>query len=398
MIISGLNEKKPFYYSGFNSANEGHAFVLDGYQQSGSENLFHFNFGWSGSGNGYYTLADVGGFHYSEGMITNFYPAANYPPNCSSHTITASIGTFEDGSGPVANYTDGASCSWLIAPSDSVDHINLSFNLFDTESNNDVVTVYDGPTTTSPVLGVFSGNTLPGEVISTSNRMLVTFTTDGSNNAPGWQAQYIATYPNYCSGTTTLTDPSGSFGDGSGPNNCNNNINCKWKILPANANNVILTFTAFDLEEGKDQLLIYATGSNQLLGSFSGNSIPDPVVSTTGGMLLMLKTNDYNQSAGFDAQYTLDNVNIKENSLFKEMAIYPIPTSGFVNLHLSMSQNQTITFSVNSLDGKTVYSKNLGLITGSFNTQFDLTGLQKGIYIVKVSGPSGSAFDKLIIN
>jgi hypothetical protein len=397
MIIADLNVKKPFYYSGFDSDNAGHAFVLDGYQQPGTGNFFHFNFGWSGSGNGFFTLADVGGFHYSQGMITNFYPVVNYPPNCGSHTITASIGTFEDGSGPLENYIDGASCSWLIAPSDSVDHINLSFNLFDTENNSDIVTVYDGPTITSPVLGVFSGNTLPGLLISSTSRMLVTFTTNGTTNSSGWQAEYFATFPTYCSGTTTFTDPSGSFGDGSGSNNCNNNINCKWKILPPNANNLILTFTSFNLEEGKDQLVIYATGSNQLLASYSGSSIPAPVTSTTGGMLLMLKTNEYNPSAGFDASYTLDNVNIKENSVFREMALFPIPSSGIVNLHLSMVQNQQATFYVNTIDGKTVFSDNLGIIDGSLDKLIDLSALPKGIYIVKVSTPLGSAFDKLII-
>jgi hypothetical protein len=399
MIISSLNEKKPLYYSGFTPPpTEGHAFVLDGYQQPGTGNYFHFNFGWSGYQNGFYTLADVNGFYVDEGMITNFYPASNYPSNCSGRTITASIGTFEDGSGPLDNYLNNASCSWLIAPADSVANITLSFNQFSTEANTDILTIYDGDNSAAPVLGTFSGSTLPASVTSTGSRLYITFVTDAANSESGWQAQYNSTYPNYCSGTTILTNATGTFSDGSGIYNCNNNINCKWKILPANANNVILTFTSFNLEEDKDLVSIYATGSNEFLGSFTGNTIPDPIISTTGGILMMLKTNEMNPSAGFDAQYTIDNVNIKENSLFKEMALYPIPTTGYVNLHLNLSQNQSITFSVASLDGKQVYSTDFGSITGNFDQVIDLSGIQKGIYVARVKGQLGSAFDKLIIN
>jgi len=398
MIISGINEKKPFYYSGYDSDDAGHAFVLDGYQQPGSGNFFHFNFGWSGSSNGFYTLSDVGGFHYGQGMITDFYPGANYPPNCSTRTITASIGTFEDGSGPLASYLNNASCSWLIAPSDSVDHITLSFNLFDTESATDVVTVYDGPTSSSPVLGAFSGNTLPAEVVSSSNKMLVTFTTNGTTNATGWQAQYVASFPAYCSGTTTMTEPTGSFSDGSGENNCNNNILCKWKIIPPNAENITLTFTSFDLEQDKDELLVLATGSNELLGTFTGNTIPDPIVSTTGGFLLMLKTNTYNPSAGFDAQYTIDNVKIKENTLFKQLDVFPNPTTGLVIVRFTTLQNQPMTIKVSTLTGKQVFIKNLGNINGQIDEILNLADLSKGMYLLELRSDSDAIFQKLMLN
>lgn len=399
MIITSLNDKKPFYYSGRNAADEGHAFVLDGYQQPGSGNFFHFNFGWSGSSNGFYTLSDVGGFYVSQGMITNFFPGSNYPPNCSSRTITNAIGTFEDGSGPLTNYINSASCSWLIAPADSVDHITLSFNLFDTESNTDVVTIYDGPTDASTVLGVFSGNTLPADVVSTSNRMLVTFTTDGANNASGWQAQYVSAYPAYCSGTTTLTEPTGSFSDGSGSNNCNNNILCKWKIIPPNAENVTLSFTSFNLELSKDELMVIATGSNELLGTFSGTTIPDPIVSTTGGFLLMLKTNTYNPSPGFEAEYTIDNVNIKENNILKKLDIFPNPSTGLVAVRFTPTQqNQQMTIMVNTLTGRQVFIKNLGNVNGQTEQILDLSDLAKGMYVLELQNNVGSVFEKLILN
>ena len=72
----------------------------------------------------------------------------------------------------------------------------------------------------------------------------------------------------YCSGTTTLNASSGSFDDGSGANNYDNNSNCQWLIQPA-ASSITLSFSAFDLESN-DQVTIY-DGDNTsapILGTF----------------------------------------------------------------------------------------------------------------------------------
>ncbi len=58
LLKAEIDIDRPLYYSGF-SSDGGHAFVCDGYQ--GTD--FHFNFGWSGYGNGYYSLGNVGGFY-----------------------------------------------------------------------------------------------------------------------------------------------------------------------------------------------------------------------------------------------------------------------------------------------------------------------------------------------
>lgn len=52
-LYEELAAGRPVYYSGQGSSG-GHAFVLDG---SDSQGLFHFNWGWSGKGDGYYSLS-----------------------------------------------------------------------------------------------------------------------------------------------------------------------------------------------------------------------------------------------------------------------------------------------------------------------------------------------------
>lgn len=52
-IYDQLAIGRPVYYAG-SSNTGGHAFVCDGYSSDG---MFHFNWGWSGASNGYYTLS-----------------------------------------------------------------------------------------------------------------------------------------------------------------------------------------------------------------------------------------------------------------------------------------------------------------------------------------------------
>lgn len=54
-IISELQAKRPVFYDGYSKVS-GHAFVCDGYDGKG---YFHFNWGWSGYGDGYYLLSSM---------------------------------------------------------------------------------------------------------------------------------------------------------------------------------------------------------------------------------------------------------------------------------------------------------------------------------------------------
>ena len=70
MLKAELDLSHPIYYSGSNGSS-GHAFVCDGYDEN---DLFHFNFGWSGSGDDYYSLYDVNGFNSGQAAVTNIVP------------------------------------------------------------------------------------------------------------------------------------------------------------------------------------------------------------------------------------------------------------------------------------------------------------------------------------
>ena len=87
-IREDLDNGMPLIYSGVGNAG-GHAFNLDGYQGT---SYFHFNFGWSGYGNGYFYLANInpGGsaFNESQGGVFSMFP---YEDLSAPYDVTAVV-------------------------------------------------------------------------------------------------------------------------------------------------------------------------------------------------------------------------------------------------------------------------------------------------------------------
>ena len=87
LIYGELAALRPVIYSGFNDdSRPGHAFVCDGFAGDG---LFHINWGWGGSGNGYYLLNVLShSFIFSQNAILGIRPddgsAGVFEINCSA--------------------------------------------------------------------------------------------------------------------------------------------------------------------------------------------------------------------------------------------------------------------------------------------------------------------------
>jgi hypothetical protein len=225
---------------------------------------------------------------------------------CSGTTnLTNNSGIFTDGSG-LANYSDNANCTWLIKPAGAT-QISLNFSAFNTEATYDLVRVYNGPDDTYPLLGTYSGNTLPSTISTTAGigAMCVKFTSDTSNTFSGWTASYtsIVTTP-ACSGLTMLTTPTGIFSDGSGSNNYTNNQQCLWYIAPPCATSVTLSFNSFNTELNYDGVAIYdSLTATTPIAAFTGTSLPTSVTSSTGVMIVAFITDFSTTSQGFSANY-----------------------------------------------------------------------------------------------
>ncbi len=72
LIYSDLQKGYPIVYSGYKEDWEGHALVVDGYRASG--NLFHFNYGWGGQSDGYYTVRESFEFGMQPTVMYDIHP------------------------------------------------------------------------------------------------------------------------------------------------------------------------------------------------------------------------------------------------------------------------------------------------------------------------------------
>lgn len=74
LLYEEVSKGRPVICSGTGSS--GHAFILDGYDKE--TNLYHFNFGWGGKGDGYYPIDDseysMGGYSSNQSVVYNIRP------------------------------------------------------------------------------------------------------------------------------------------------------------------------------------------------------------------------------------------------------------------------------------------------------------------------------------
>lgn len=194
LLMDNLDMNYPVLYGGQDPQYGGHAWVCDGYQFN---NFFHFNWGWGGYGNGFFYLNNLnsgnGNFTSYQNAVYNIVPDSSAYPLCIPNKIyRAQSYTFNDGSFN-DNYQNNTNCQWLIKP-DSGSYIRLDFLNFNTEQGADILSVYDGETTSAPLLGSFSGQNKPPSLFSTSGAMLLVFTSNSSITDLGWNVKYTTLY------------------------------------------------------------------------------------------------------------------------------------------------------------------------------------------------------------
>ncbi|PCJ24690.1 MAG: hypothetical protein COA97_09290 [Flavobacteriales bacterium] len=108
---------------------------------------------WNNCGpDSYYDTGDVGADYNNSETITETYCSDNMPTTC----------------------------------------IEFVFTLFNTESCCDNLSIYDGPSTASPLIGTYAGTALPngGTIGSSTGCLTFEWTSDGSVVNPGWEASF----------------------------------------------------------------------------------------------------------------------------------------------------------------------------------------------------------------
>jgi len=135
------------------------------------------------------------------------YDSSPVSVSCSGTTTS-----FYDSGGAGGAYSSNETLSWTFDPDGAP--VTATFTSFSTESSFDYLYVYDGPDSSSPLLGSYSGSTIPGPFTSThaTGSLTFVFISDNSVTYPGWEAticgiENVPTPPTNddCSTSTVLT-------------------------------------------------------------------------------------------------------------------------------------------------------------------------------------------------
>lgn len=114
---------------------------------------------------------------------------------------------FTDPGGPNGVYANNISDTNTICPSGPNEVVLLDFTMFNTENNYDSLMIFNGSSTSDPLIGSYQGSVDPGMIYSTSTDGCLTavFISDGSVTYDGWQATISCVPPLTCFTPTGLS-------------------------------------------------------------------------------------------------------------------------------------------------------------------------------------------------
>ncbi len=386
LIITNLNLRKPLYYAGWEDTTYtiGHAFVCDGYQDTG---YYHFNWGWGGYADGYFYTNQLNpagsNFNFCQELIVDIFPDTlnyTYPMYCNNDTVTFSTGTISINNGS-KKYLPNSNCTWLLIP-ECGKTIQIQFNSFEL-AQGDTLFIYDGDNDNTTLLSYFTISNPPTllnqpgatNIKSSINKVFIKFTSDNINESYGFNVFFKTIY---C-GVDTLTASSGVISDGSIDCDYLNYTNCRWIIKLQNAQAIKIEFTEFNLASNNtgDFLTIYknSISSSNMVAQFNALNPPtQPVYVLSGVAIIRFITNSSVTAGGWEAMYEdISRITTQKHDILN---IYPNP----INENTLIIANSPIkSIEITDITGKTIANKQF-----NHTTQVSLKeicpNLKPGIY------------------
>jgi uncharacterized protein (TIGR02145 family) len=150
------------------------------------------------------------------------YINVNLEFNMANGTVTTCSGNFYDSGGSSGEYQNNEAIIETFYPSTPGAMIQFNFNTFIVETGWDNLFIYNGESTSAPLIGTYNGTISPGTVTASNAAGALTFrfTSDGSVVYTGWSASiscYSTTSPPVAdfsaSNTTPTLDETVNFTD-----------------------------------------------------------------------------------------------------------------------------------------------------------------------------------------
>ncbi|KAM4828885.1 cubilin [Thomomys bottae] len=233
-----------------------------------------------------YVFTDCGGIQTGEsGVITS----PNYP-------------------GP---YKNSSHCAWLLeAPQGHT--IILTFSDFDIEGHShcawDSVTVRNGGSPLSPIIGQYCGTSGPGTIHSGSNQLVVIFNSDHSVDGGGFYATW-STETLGCGGI--IHSESGTMKSPHWPQNFPQNSQCSWTAITHESKHWEIHFDSnfripsSDAQCSHSFLKVWSgtqKTNDTLLSTLCGNEAPSPIILPTNTFTALFQSQEM-PAQGFFASF-----------------------------------------------------------------------------------------------
>ncbi len=236
ILHAHLGANQPVLYSGHGGFG-GHTFVCDGYNGNG---YYHFNFGWSGEGNGWYQTSAVDPLYFD--FTTNQSALVGIVPDANGNVILANrLGksTFTVGTRPMEFYhtrghdvyrarcySNPCSNEVLFTSADATKQIALDID----QTFGQQLTVYDGEG--GGQLTSISGSTVsgPSQVISSANALDLVHS--GNFYCDGYKVTIYQDGNSYVTVTALVNDA--GMGTVAGGGNYREGVTATLRAIPNN--------------------------------------------------------------------------------------------------------------------------------------------------------------------
>nr|XP_023417709.1 cubilin [Cavia porcellus] len=208
-------------------------------------------------------------------------------------------------------YSSSTHCSWLLeAP---VGHtIILTFSNFDIETHAscawDSVTVRNGGSPESPILGQYCGTSNPRTIQSGSNQLTVIFNSDSSIQHGGFYATW-STETLGCGGT--FHSDNGTIKTPHWPQNFPENSRCSWTVITHASKHLELSFDSnFRIPSANGQcqnsfVMVWAGPVKTIEGLLTkrcGDVAPSPIIISTNAFTMVFQSEEA-PAQGFSASF-----------------------------------------------------------------------------------------------
>ncbi len=394
-----LDNGFPMYYAGCQGKGC-HAFVLDGYND---DDEYHFNLGWNGSANGWYSIDNPGGFPVWQQVIINSYPNDEYPIYPSGvKEINFPKGVITDGSGPLLDYQNNTDAAWKIDYSNgsqNVETITLEF-LEMKIADGDYIHIYDGEDASAPLLGSYNTLNYPASLTSSGDAIFIKMETDETLTDKGFRIRYEANEIEFVD-FLTLTDFEGVIEDGSGENfNYQDAQTSLWKIELDGVEKIYFNFDYLKTQDNYDIVRFVNAETGEYVATLSGNydenNLPTVVVDASSAFVLF-RSDVLHTDEGFKLHYNAQLVGTKEiEGEGAEFNIFPNPANTELTIQFEQSTKSNIEIEIYDSQSKVIYQSEIKDFFGNYLNEINLENFSKGIYYIKVTNDENTYHQKFI--